>query len=350
MSELNRTQLTAENNASFPNNNTGFITPTLLREFNQDVVDSMAFQTQVDSIQTDLDSLVLSGSGVVVQEDGINLGPVTDLNFSGSAVQVTVSGSVALIDISPSFVLDEYLTTASFNAYTSSQNSFNAAATASIVALQNFSSSLDATYATDAQLNASSSTLQANINTKLNTSSFNSFTQSYNTFSSSVASEINSLQDVTGSYVTTSSFNSFSSSVASEINSLQDVTGSYATTSSLNSLSSSLSTRLTTDEGNITSNTNRIQSLESKTGSYATTGSNTFTGNQLFNGSLNVTGDITASKLLVQIETASIIYSSGSNQFGDASNDVQTLFGVVDIKTGPLVVTGSTTGHTLFVS
>jgi hypothetical protein len=73
-------------------------------------------------------------------------------------------------------------------------------------------------------------------------------------------------------------------------------------------------------------------------------GNNTFTGNTVF-------GNITASNaqfntasiqyLNVIYETASVIYSSGSNQFGDASDDVQTLYGTVDIKTGPLLVTGS---------
>lgn len=53
-------------------------------------------------------------------------------------------------------------------------------------AQENFSSSLVATFATVAQLNASSSTLQSNINTKLDTSSFNSWTQSvYEVFSGS---------------------------------------------------------------------------------------------------------------------------------------------------------------------
>lgn len=71
---------------------------------------------------------------------------------------------------------------------------------------------------------------------------------------------------------------------------------------------------------------------------------NTFTGNNVF-------GNITASNaqfntasieyLNVIYETASVIYSSGSNQFGDASDDTQTLWGTVDIKTGPVLLTGS---------
>jgi hypothetical protein len=288
MSELNKTQLTAENQASFPNNNTGFITPTILREFNQDMIESLALQSQVTEIQTDLDSLVLSGSGVVVREDSTLLGPATDLNFSGSAVAVTVSGSVATIIIDPATGLDEYTTTASFNAFTASQDSFNTAATASIVALQNFSSSLDATFATDAQLNASSSTLQGNIDTKVAITTFNSYTQSQTLINQGLGAGI-------AARLLTSSFNAYTQSNDSAISVLQS----------------------------------EVDSLQGVTGSYATTGSNTFNGNQLFNGSLNVTGDITASKLLVQVETSSIIFSSGSNQFGDAADDTQSLYGSV---------------------
>ena len=56
-----------------------------------------------------------------------------------------------------------------------------------------------------------------------------------------------------------------------------------------------------------------------------------------------ITGTASIAFLNVTIESSSVIYSSGSNQFGDASNDTQTLFGTVDVKTGPLVVTGSIT-------
>ena len=71
---------------------------------------------------------------------------------------------------------------------------------------------------------------------------------------------------------------------------------------------------------------------------------NTFTGNNVFG---NITGSNakfnTASieYLNVIYQTSSIVYSSGSNQLGDASGDVQTLWGTVDVKTGPLLVTGS---------
>jgi hypothetical protein len=54
-----------------------------------------------------------------------------------------------------------------------------------------------------------------------------------------------------------------------------------------------------------------------------------------------VLGTASIAFLDVTYQSSSVIYSSGSNQFGDASNDVQTLFGTVDVKTGPLKVTGS---------
>jgi len=81
-------------------------------------------------------------------------------------------------------------------------------------------------------------------------------------------------------------------------------------------------------------------------------------GSAIVTGSLDVSTSITASNVLVTglatvasasityldviYETASVIFSSGSNQFGDASDDVQTLYGTVDVQTGPLVVSGST--------
>ena len=69
-------------------------------------------------------------------------------------------------------------------------------------------------------------------------------------------------------------------------------------------------------------------------------------GNQSITGSLGISGTLTAlsasiTYLETVYETASVIYSSGSNQFGDASDDTQTLWGTVNLPTGPLTITGS---------
>jgi hypothetical protein len=79
---------------------------------------------------------------------------------------------------------------------------------------------------------------------------------------------------------------------------------------------------------------------------FATTGSNTFTGKQTINNDISASGNISASNLYITnaiyayelhtiIESASVIFSSGSNNIGDQQSDVLTI-------TGSLNQTGST--------
>jgi hypothetical protein len=77
-----------------------------------------------------------------------------------------------------------------------------------------------------------------------------------------------------------------------------------------------------------------------KSASLATTGSNTFNGNQTIAGNLDVVGTASIAYLNVVIESSSVIYSSGSNQFGDAVDDQQTIIGITTIS-GSLSITGS---------
>ena len=88
---------------------------------------------------------------------------------------------------------------------------------------------------------------------------------------------------------------------------------------------------------------------------FATTGSNTFNGTQtitgsiLQSGSFTSTGTITAQTLVVQTVTSSIIYSSGSNIFGNSLANTQVLTGSVGITgslnaNNVLYVTGSNVG------
>jgi hypothetical protein len=69
---------------------------------------------------------------------------------------------------------------------------------------------------------------------------------------------------------------------------------------------------------------------------------NTFAEDQVFSKNVVIQGSASISYLTVIYETASVIYSTGSNQFGDAAADVQTLYGAVNIPTGSLTVSGST--------
>ena len=183
---------------------------------------------------------------------------------------------------------------------------------------------------------------------------------SYATFAEN-AGLLNNL--VSSSFVGTASFSTFSGSIVGRVVSLESASSSFATVSaSYSTASGSLSTRTTNLESTASTLTTASSSFATVSASYATasgslstrvttiettyatTGSNTFTGNNVF-------GNITASNaqfntasiqyLNIVYETASVIFSSGSNQFGDASNDVQTLWGRVELPSGPLVVTGS---------
>jgi hypothetical protein len=75
---------------------------------------------------------------------------------------------------------------------------------------------------------------------------------------------------------------------------------------------------------------------------FATTGSNQFNGSQAITGSLTVTGQVVAQTLNVQQVTSSIVYSSGSNVFGNSLANTQQFTGSVSV-TGSLAVVGTGT-------
>jgi len=104
-----------------------------------------------------------------------------------------------------------------------------------------------------------------------------------------------------------------------------------------------------TDVSSITSSAASLTSLNAYTasqnirnGTYATTGSNTFAGIQTVNSNLVVTGSITAATLVVQTITSSIVYSSGSNVFGNNIANTQVLTGSVNITGSLAVITNGT--------
>jgi hypothetical protein len=77
-------------------------------------------------------------------------------------------------------------------------------------------------------------------------------------------------------------------------------------------------------------------------GVFATTGSNQFNGSQAVTGSLTVTGQVVAQTLNVQQVTSSIVYSSGSNIFGNSLSNTQQFTGSVSVTGSLTVVTAGT--------
>jgi hypothetical protein len=288
MAILSKQALKVENNASFPNNSIGAITATGLRDFNTDIIDSLV----------DEESFVPFSASVGTS--------IFNLNQFTSSQQ-------------PSFT--------ALNAFTASQVTLNNGYRSDINTNTADITTLDGQYTTLANWSASINQIIFN-NTVIGNAQRFAFGGPYVT--ASIVPNINGQVAVItvnhdGTKLNTSSFNDYSASVSEWSSSVNNTVSASA---------------------------NSVALLSSKTGSYATTGSNTFFGNQTINGDATITGSltvggvITAREIHTIIESSSVIFSSGSNQFGDELTDTQILSGSVQIVgtgtiDGKMIITGS---------
>jgi uncharacterized coiled-coil protein SlyX len=243
---------------------------------------------------------------------------------NGKTTAFATSSLVATVDTG------SLVTTASFNSYTQSTN----------IRLNNLESTSASVNISISNLNSTTSSFATSIaNLNSNSASVNTSITNLNASSASQQVSIDALNTFTASQSTASivtsinNLNTFSASALVSINNIN------STTASLNTSVSNLNTFTQSQEGVNSLLAGEIDSLQAKTGSYATTGSNNFIGDQ------NITGNITAlsasfTYLQTIYESSSIIYSSGSNQFGDELTDVQTLSGSVRVQ-GSLTVNGT---------
>ena len=390
MAEISKQALIVENNTSFPNNNNGEISPSDLRSFNVDMIDSTVNQTtytsnsaswnaSIDALEqftssqqpsfTALNQFTASQIGInsaltgftssadarldalelettalesftasinQIQERGVIKGISTRLNFGGGAfvtasIVANVGGAIADIIINSDTTKTG---TGSFNAFTQSYLNDSASFDSRIDSLESFSSSLDVTYVTQAELASATGALEDSIDTKLNTSSFNSYTQSNDdkvnsliAFTSSVLS-IAALVPLNNFTASIAGTNAFTQSAAVSIAALNAATSSYAISSSVAAVDAAQQTQI----NNLTSATSSYVT-ESETGSFARTNvDNNFSANQTFTNITAVSASFTYVK--TTYETSSVIYSSGSNQLGDELTDVQILSGSVKVVGG----------------
>jgi len=241
MSVESKYTLRAQNQSSFPNNETGYITPEILREFNIDMIDSL----------------------------------VDELGFASYSASVFNNTNSQLNSLSQSVALTD--------ATQSNQ----------IIALQQFSSSLDATYATDTQLSASASTLQNQITA----------------LSSSTVTSINELSQ--------------------SIDSLEIYTASVSTSVGL--LQTFSSSQYKADSGSFNT---RIAGIIIGTGFAFTGSSNTFRATQFISGNLELTGTITSS---LQEGYVLVGGANGRTELAATSS----IRGVQFPFTGSAIITGS---------
>jgi cytoskeletal protein CcmA (bactofilin family) len=197
--------------------------------------------------QTLIGDVIMSGSSSLTGSMGITgnlnvLGNISSSTISGIG---NVSAYSAAVDSRLDFLEGPFSTSVDFR----------------LDELENWSSSLQTNFATTAELTQTASFLQNQINQKLNTSSFNSYT-------SSTDNRLNNLESTSASVnISLSNLNTFSASTIT-----------------------------------------RLNGLSSSTASYATTGSNTFIGNEVFSGS--VRGVVIP--LTITSQTASMDLSLGN--------------------------------------
>ena len=233
-----------------------------------------------------------------------------------------------------------------YNAFTQSYYVDSASFDNRVTALENFSSSLVADFVTDTELSAAletvTSSLQTQIDTKLDTGSYDIDSASFDTR--------------IGNSFSTVSYNNGTG----QLTMLRENGGSQsATVSNVPALSSSIDTTINNLSSSVATTDfnqqNQIDSLIAETGSYAVTGSNTFDGNQVFSGSvqgelipLTVTSQ-TASMDCSQGNFFTLTLPTGSNTNITATNIVPGLTITLEIKQ-PSVGTGNATFSTQTLS
>lgn len=302
MSEISKQALKVDNSQSFPDNNAGAITPSDLRAFNVNMIDSL-----VDEIGYTADSASWNNS-------------ITGLNTFTASQQPTFNAL-------NQFTASQLTINTGVNAFTWSANARLNATESEIDQLQTWSGSVNeirfnnvfAGYSTRLNFGGFlSASMVQNVNgtiadiiylqdpTKLNTSSFNEYTAStaatQSVFSASVATSISQSSAKFNAY--TASTNAWTASAQASITELlnlsSSLSGGYATQGELDAVSSSLNSTInsvsaslvnTIDTKTNTSSFNAFtQSQNNLNVTFATTGSNVFLGDQIISGTFTQSG------------------------------------------------------------
>jgi hypothetical protein len=345
MAEISKQALKVENNTSFPNNNTGAITPADLRAFNVDMIDSLVdelgYNQDSASWNSSIDALEAFTSSQQPAFTALNQFTASQLTINTGVNAFTQSADVRL-DALESETLNLELFTASVNQIadngivqgTSTRLHFYGLVSASIVP------------------NVNGAIASINIEqdgTKLNSSSFNSYTASTNSDLDSIHQTTQSLNNFTASLTTafvgtasfnayTQSINSYTSSNDAKVNSLINATASYATSaitaSSLITASVNLNT-ITFTKGDASTFNITVNTGSGGGGTTDITSLNAFTASQdTKNTTLaNVTSSLNASTASQQSQINSLIAATGSY--------------VTSTITASSLVTASFSGNTL---
>jgi len=286
MSEISKQALKVDNTTSFPNNTTGYISPTILRAFNVNVIDSTVNQAEYTlnsgSWNVSIGQLNTYTASFTPSFTGLNQFTASQLLINSGVNSFTQSANSSITQLNTQ--------TASFYQYTSSINQIQSNGTVLGTSTRFnlvgpgtfFSASLTP------NVNGPIATLTfTSDNAKTNTSSFNDYTASTNAWTASAKISISSLNTNSSSVnISIASLNTNSASVNTSISALNAFTASDNTSqAALNQFTAS---QLILNSGfATTASFNAYTSSQNAlSGTFATTGSNEFKGNQTISGSL----------------------------------------------------------------
>jgi len=307
MAEISKQALKVVNNTNFPNNNSGEISPSDLRSFNVDMIDSL-----VDELSYNADS--------------------ASWNSSISALQAFSSSQQPSFAALNAFTASASQSIQALNSFTSSANSRLNSLEAETAALESFTSSINqiqergVVKGISTRLNFGggsfvTASIVANVggaiaDITINSDTTKTDTGSFNAYTASTNARINSLEAFTASldtnYASQAEFNAYTQSNDAKVNAIIAATASFATSaitaSSLVTASFDNGTRnLTFTKGDASTfavNIPDVSGSTFNTGSFATTGSNTFTGVQNFNAAITASNTLISGDLVVNPATS----------------------------------------------
>lgn len=385
MSQISKQALIVDNNQSFPTNNVGEITPSDLRAFNVNMIESLVneipYQAFTSSVLNSLDNL---NQFTASQQPTFN-----SLN-AFTASQLLVNDGVNSFTWSANADIDALqVNTSNLNQFTSSINEIRDNG-----ALQGYSTRFYFGGLVSASIVPNVNGAIASINieqdgTKLNTSSFDSYVANANAWSASTDTTIAGLSSKTGSYATTGSntfvatqtinadlnvtgtINAYKLNVVIESSSVifssgSNILGDAADdTQTLNGtvlIPNILSASVITGIGNVTafstSVDSRLDIIEAQTGSIAalnlftasantsTNALNQFTASQLdINAGYN-TFTASANSRLTNLETTSASVNISITNINSFTSSADTKFTDIQSSTASLnTFTSSATGR-----
>jgi hypothetical protein len=369
MSELSKQALVVDNNQSFPNNNNGAITPSVLRAFNTNMIDSTVNQTQYTTDSGSWNAQIDALEAFTASASAVTASSLITASFNNGTRNLTFTkGNGTQFAVNIPDVSGSTFNTASFA--TTGSNTF--------VGNQNISGSIffpngaqlkgNAASATELYSNITALTLGSVVNTNITGSSVTINNVDFIPFSSSLNTRINN----TGSFVTTSSFNAYTASqstgsllLTASVNlntitftkadgttfpitvntgsgggggtiSVQDEGSILGTATSFNFTGAGVTATLSAGTASVTI-PGGGGSID--TGSFATTGSNVFTGDQtLIDPAGNSVALSDASGSLVLVAKS---YTSSSYSFISSSANQTNLMFKFSNNTADTIISGS---------